>query len=136
MKDLVAFGALLALGAGGYALIGGNAGGAPVSEGYERSSYYAQCDTDYLQSAPYLGFRASSRECECFDDKLQQLSPTQQRAVYKSLEDRLTLAFMGKAGAQVDGNRVRYEDDAFGKVDARAKVETSGAAIMQQCGMF
>lgn len=136
MKEVVVFGAVLVAGAGGYALFGGNAGGAPVSQGYERSSYYAQCDTDYLQSAPYLGFSASSRECECFDDKLQQLTPTQQRAAYKSLEDRLTLAFMGEAGAQVDGNRVQYKDDVFGDVDARVQVETSGAAIMQQCGMF
>ncbi len=136
MKELLGIGAVLAVGAGAYTLFGGSFGGAPVSEGYERSPYYAQCDTDYLQSAPYLGFSASSRECECFDDKLQQLNPTQQRAAYKSLEDRLTLAFMGEAGAQVDGNRVQYEDEVFGDVDARVQVETSGAAIMQQCRMF
>ncbi len=120
----------------GYAYYSGALTSSNTSEGYERGNYYAKCDTDYLQSASHLGFRASSNQCECFDDKLQQITPAQQRAAYKSLEDRLTLAFMGKAGAKVEGSNVTYNDDALGEVSADVKIETSGNAIMEQCGMF
>ncbi len=120
----------------GYAYYSGALGGSKTSDGYERGDYYAKCDTDYLQSAPHLGFRASSSQCECFDDKLQQITPAQQRAAYKSLEDRLTLAFMGKAGAKVEGSNVTFQDKGLGEVSADVKIETSGKAIMEQCGMF
>ncbi|MEP0392229.1 MAG: hypothetical protein ABJ205_05045 [Erythrobacter sp.] len=135
MKGLVEGAALLTVAVGGYAAYS-HFGSSHVSDGYERSEYYAKCDTDYLQSAPYLGFSASSRECECFDDSLQKLTPAQQAAAYKTLEDRLTLAFMGKAGARVDGSTVSYNDKALGQVTADVKIATSGADIMQQCSMF
>ena len=126
-------GLLLAISVAGYFVF---AQGSNVSDGYERSEIYANCDRDYIQSAPYLGFRASSAECECFDDKLQQLTVSQRSAAYKSLEDRLTLAFMGKAGARVSGANVQYTDDVFGEVNADLDIETSGRAIMEQCSMF
>ena len=135
MKGLIEGAAFLAIAVGGYVAYS-HFGSSHVSDGYERSEYFTKCDTDYLQSAPYLGFSASSRECECFDDRLQKLTPAQQRAAYKSLEDRLTLAFMGKAGARVDGNTVSYNDEALGQVTADVKIATSGADIMQQCSMF
>lgn len=105
-------------------------------ERYTRSDVYAQCDRDYLQSAPHLGFRAQKSDCECFDKALQKLSPRQSKAAYKSLEDQLTLAFMGKAGAKVSGNNVTLNDDVFGEVNANVRVETSGKVIMAQCKMF
>jgi|GEM_PF-3815712 len=126
-------GLLLAAGVGGYPVF---TQGPNVSDGYERSEIYASCERDYVQSAPYLGFRASSGECECFDDKLQQLTVSQRSAAYKSLEDRLTLAFMGKAGARVSGANVQFTDDALGAVNANLNIETSGRAIMDQCSMF
>ena len=135
MKGLFEGLALLAVvgtGYGTYTLLGPS----NVSDDYERSEYYAKCDTDYIQSGPYLGYRGSSSECECFDDKLQQLTPAQRSAAYKSLEDKLTLAFMGKAGAKVSGSTVSYNDRALGKVVADVTVETSGVAIMEQCSMF
>ncbi len=119
-----------------FAYYSGAFDGSHTSEGYERGKYYAKCDTDYLQSAPYLSFSASSNQCECFDDKLQKLTPSQQAAAYKSLEDRLTLAFLGKAGAKVEGSNVTYNDSALGEVIANVKIETSGKAIMAQCNMF
>lgn len=119
-----------------YVYFSGGLGSSHTSEGYERGKYYAKCDTDYLQSARHLGFRASSDQCECFDDKLQKLTPAQQASAYASLEDRLTLAFMGKTGADVQGSNVTYNDDALGEVSADVKIETSGKAIMAQCGMF
>lgn len=128
--------AAIALGLGGYFLMSGDFGGADTSPGYERGEFYAKCDRDYLQSAPYLPFSASSSECECFDDKLQKLTPSQQAAAYKTLEDKLTLLFMGKAGAKVSGSNVSYNDGQLGRVDAQLKVETSGAAIIEQCSMF
>ncbi len=133
MNYILVGGLALAVCVGGYAFLGQSSNTSPD---YERSEIFAKCDTDYLQSARHLGFRASAGECECFDDKLQQLTATQRRAAYKSLEDRLTLAFMGKAGAQVDGTNVTYDDGDLGRVSANVAVETSGTAIMQQCSMF
>ncbi|MEP0191058.1 MAG: hypothetical protein ABJP70_10570 [Erythrobacter sp.] len=128
--------AAVALGLGGYFLMSADFGGSNTSPGYERGEFYAMCDRDYLQSAPHLPFSASSSECECFDDKLQKLTPSQQAAAYKTLEDRLTLAFMGKAGAKVNGSNVSYNDGELGRVDAQVTVETSGGAIIEQCSMF
>ncbi|MEL6528491.1 MAG: hypothetical protein AAFQ27_00915 [Pseudomonadota bacterium] len=126
--------AVLAVGAGAFFLF--DTGNPSVGPDYVRSEIYAKCDTDYLQSARHLGFKASESQCECFDDKLQNLSSAQQKAAYKSLEDRLTLAFMGKAGAKVDGSSVSFNDRALGRVDAQVEIETSGSAIIQQCSMF
>lgn len=133
MNKIVGAGFLVAGALGGYYAYTQSSN---LSPDYQRSEIYAQCDRDYLQSAPYLGFRASQGECECFDDKLQQISPSQRSAAYKSLEDRLTLAFMGKAGANVEGTNVQYTDAALGEVNASVKIETSGHAIMEQCSMF
>ena len=140
MKMVFAAAAFLGLAVGvGSVFIEGDGsgqGGLFAGSDYEPSKFYGKCDRDYLQSAPHLGFRASSSECECFDAALQKLKPSQQSAAYKTLEDKLTLAFMGKAGAKVSGNNVSYDDNALGQVDAQVEVETSGKAILQQCGMF
>ncbi|MDA8707812.1 hypothetical protein N9M10_00405 [Hellea sp.] len=106
------------------------------SEKYVKSKVYTQCDRDYLQSARHLGFSASKKQCVCFDKALQALTPGQSKAAYKSLEDRLTLAFMGKAGAKVKGTNVSIQDDVLGTVTANVKVNTSGASIIKQCNMF
>lgn len=106
------------------------------SEKYVQSKIYAQCDKDYLQSARHLGFSASKKQCVCFDKALQKLTPAQSKRAYKSLEDRLTLAFMGKAGAKVKGTNVTINDSDLGEVSANVKIETSGTAIIEQCGMF
>ena len=126
----------VALVAGGYFLYTVDFGSSNTSTGYERNEIFDRCDRDYIQSAPYLPYSASTGDCECFDDKLQHLSPSQRSAAYKSLEHRLTLAFMGKAGAKVEGSRVKFKDEYLGDVDFKANVETSGNAIMDQCSMF
>jgi len=131
-----ATGMVLALSAGVLVFYLDPLGGSGAGENYVRGEFYAKCDTDYLQSAPYLGFRGSTSDCECFDEKLQKLTPAQQSAAYKALEDRLTLAFMGKAGAQVQGSNVSFHDEGLGDVSANVKIETSGRAIMAQCSMF
>jgi len=136
MNVLYLGGGIVALTLGAFFMFGDGFGTSNLSEGYERGAYYEKCDTDYLQSARHLGFRASESECECFDDKLQKLSPAQQRAAYATLEDKLTLAFMGKAGATVRGSNVSFNDDALGAVSADLNVETSGKAIIHQCSMF
>ena len=140
-----AAGIMLALGAGAFVFYldplnpdtqGDAVSGSDTGESYVPSAFYAKCETDYLQSASHLGFSASKSDCECFDEKLQKLTPAQQSAAYKSLEDRLTLAFMGKAGAEVQGSNVSFQDKALGDVSANVKIETSGRAIMAQCSMF
>lgn len=128
--------AAIVLGAGGYFLSSGEFGASSTRPGYERGEYYAKCDRDYLQSAPYLPYSASSSECECFDERLQQLTPSQQSAAYKTLKDRLTLAFMRKAGADVNGTNVSYNDRVLGRVDFKARIATSGSEIIEQCSMF
>ncbi|MEL7188012.1 MAG: hypothetical protein AAGK17_00550 [Pseudomonadota bacterium] len=135
MKEIVGGIAFVAVAAGLYTVF--DKGGAPgVSSDYERSAFYDRCDRDYVQSASHLGFSASSAECECFDEKLQALRPSQQAAAYKTLEDSLTLAFMGKAGAEVSGNNVSFQDGELGEVNATVTPETSGKAIIQSCAMF
>ncbi|MEP2737298.1 MAG: hypothetical protein ABJP34_13495 [Erythrobacter sp.] len=136
MKAIFAGAALLGLAAGLGSIYVGGEGSVFAGSDYEPSKFYEKCDRDYLQSAPHLGFRASSSECECFDAALQKLTPSQQSAAYKTLEDRLTLAFMGKAGAKVRGNNVSFHDKGLGQVNAELTVETSGNAIMQRCEMF
>lgn len=136
MNMVVASVLMLGLGAGGAFLFTQLESSSSGGSKYSPSEIYAKCDRDYLQSARHLGFKASKSDCQCFDQKLQLLTPSQQNAAYKTLEDRLTLAFMGKAGAKVNGDNVTYNDRSLGEVSADLKVETSGNVIMEQCSMF
>jgi len=137
MNMVVASIGMLAVGAGGaYLFTTLSEKGSGESTKYTPSKIYADCDRDYLQSARHLGFRASKSDCKCFDQKLQLLTPAQRKVAYKALEDRLTLAFMGKAGAKVNGHNVSFNDRRLGQVNADLNIETRGSVIMEQCSMF
>ena len=137
MNMVIASIAMLGVGVGGaYLYTTLSQDGSSESTKYKPSKIYAQCDKDYLQSARHLGFKAAKSDCQCFDQKLQLLTPAQQKVAYKALEDRLTLAFMGKAGVKVDGHNVNFNDKRLGEVSADLNIETRGSVIMDQCSMF
>ena len=128
---------MLGVGAGGaYLYTTLSQTGSSESTKYTPSKIYAECDKDYFQSARHLGCKAFKDDCKCFDQKLQLLTPTQQKVAYKALKDRLTLAFMGKAGVKVDGHNVTFDDRQLGEVSADLNIETRGNVIMDQCSMF